>query len=112
MTVNTNMSGAPTASPFREGNYQSDLLLCTVRWHTGQSGVPADKEGWVLPNEAPTTPRPLGDIKGTPMRLQQEYKSSQQVHTSFGSILSLTLLCISLACIEAKLQAFREGKCR
>jgi hypothetical protein len=24
-----------------------------------------------LPNEAPTAPRPLGTIKGTPMRLQQ-----------------------------------------
>jgi hypothetical protein len=62
-----------------------------------------NREGWELPNEAPTTPRPFGTIKGTPMRLQQEYKSSQQVHTSFGSILSLPLLCISLVCVEAKL---------
>jgi hypothetical protein len=47
-TMNSNMSGAPTASPFREGNYQSDLLLCTVRWYTGQSGAPTDREGCEL----------------------------------------------------------------
>jgi hypothetical protein len=106
--VNSNLSGAPMASPFREGNCQSDPLLCTVWWRTGQGGAPANRESWELPNEAPTTPRPLGTIKGTPMHLQQEYKSSQQVHTSFGSILSLPLLRISLVCVEAKLYAFRE----
>jgi hypothetical protein len=62
-SVNNNMSGAPTASPFREGNYQSD--------------APADREGRELPNEAPRATRPPGTIKGTPMRLQQVYKSSQ-----------------------------------
>jgi hypothetical protein len=101
--MNSNMSGAPTVSPFKEGNCQSDPLLCSVRWRTGQSGAPTDREGWELPNEAPTAPRPLGTIKGTPWCLQQGYKSSQQVHTSFGSILSLPLLCISLVCVEAKL---------
>jgi hypothetical protein len=85
------MSGAPTASPFREGNCQSDSLLCTVRWHTGKSGAPTESEGRELPNEAPTALRPLGTIKGTPRRLQQVNKSIQQVHTSFGSILSLSL---------------------
>jgi hypothetical protein len=35
--VNSNLSGAPTASPFREGNYQSDPLLCTV-WCTHRQG--------------------------------------------------------------------------
>jgi hypothetical protein len=78
------MFGVPTASSSTEGNYQSDSLLCTVRWRTGQSGAPANREDWELPNEAPTAPRPLGTIKGTPRRLQQGYKSSQQVHTSFG----------------------------
>jgi hypothetical protein len=56
-----------------------------------------------LPNEAPTAPRPFGAIKGTPRRLKQVHKCSQQVHTSFGSIISLPLLCISLVCVEAKL---------
>ena len=102
-TVNSNLSGAPTASCSREGNCQSDPLLFTVRCATGQSGAPATREGWELPNEALTAPRPFGAIKGTPRRLKQVHKSSQQVHTSFGSILSLPLLCISLVCVEAKL---------
>jgi hypothetical protein len=85
--VNSNMSGAPTASCSREGNCQSDPLLFTVRCATGQSGAPATREGWELPNEAP---RPFGTIKGTPRRLKQVHKSSQHVHTSFGSILSLS----------------------
>jgi hypothetical protein len=97
------MSVASTASSSREGNCQSDLLLFTVRWRTGQSGAPATMEGWELPHEASTAPRPFGTIKGTPRRLQQVHKSSQQVHTSFGSIISLPLLCISLVCVEEKL---------
>jgi hypothetical protein len=97
------MSGAPTASCSREGICQSDLLLFTVRCATGQSGAPATREDWELPNEAPTAPRPFGAIKGTPRRLKQAHKCSQQVHAPFGSILSLPLLCISLVCVEAKL---------
>jgi hypothetical protein len=99
--VNSNLSGAPTASCSREGNCQSDPF--TVRRATEQFGAPATREGWELPNEAPTAPRPFGAIKGTPRRLKQVQKCSQQVHTSFGSILSLPLLCISLVCVEAKL---------
>jgi hypothetical protein len=102
-TVNSNMFGAPMASCSREENCQSNLLLFTVWCATGQSGAPATREGWELPNEAPMAPRPFGAIKGTPRRLKQVRKSSQQVHTSFGSILSLPLLCISLVCVEAKL---------
>jgi hypothetical protein len=64
--VNNNMFGAPTASPFREGNCQSDPLLCIVQWRTGQSSAPTDRKGWELPNEAPTTPRPLRTIKRDP----------------------------------------------
>jgi hypothetical protein len=101
--MNSDLSGAPRASSSREGNCQSDQLLFTDRCATGQSGAPANREGWELPNEAPTAPRPFGTIKGTPRRLQQVRKCSQQVHTSFGSILSLPLLCISLVCVEAKL---------
>jgi hypothetical protein len=101
--VNSNLSGAPTASSSREGNCQSDLLLFTVRCAIGQSGAPASMEDWELPNDAPTAPRPFGAIKGTPRHLKQVHKSSQQVHTSFGSILSLPLLCISLVCVEVKL---------
>jgi hypothetical protein len=56
------MSGAPPASSSREGNCQSDRLLFTVRCATGQSGAPATREGWELPNEAPTAPRPF--VKG------------------------------------------------
>jgi hypothetical protein len=86
-----------------EKETQSDLLLFIVRCATGQSGAPATREGWALPNEAPTAPRPFVAIKGTPRRLKQVYKCSQQVHTSFGSIISLPLLCISLVYVEAKL---------
>jgi hypothetical protein len=81
--MNSNLFGAPTASSSREGNYQSDSLLFTVRCSTEQSGAPANREGWELPNEAPTDPRPFGTIKGTPRCLQQVHNSSQQVHTSF-----------------------------
>jgi hypothetical protein len=56
-----------------------------------------------LPKRIPTAPRPLGSIKGTPRRLQQGHKCSQQLYTSFGSILSLPLVYISLVCVEAKL---------
>jgi hypothetical protein len=56
-----------------------------------------------LPKGIPKAPRPLGSIKGTPRRLQQSHKSSQQLYTSFGSILSPTLVYISLVCVEAKL---------
>jgi hypothetical protein len=101
--VNSNLSGTPTAGCSREGNSQSDLLLFTIRCATGQFGAPATREGWELPNEAPTAPRPFGAIKGTPRRLKQVHKSIQLVHTSFGSIISLPLLCISLVCVEAKL---------
>jgi hypothetical protein len=102
-TVNSNLTGAPTTSSSREGNCQSDPLLFSVRCATGQSGAPATREGWELPNEAPMAPRPFGAIKETPRRLKQVHKCSQQVHTSFRSILSLPLLCISLVCVEAKL---------
>jgi hypothetical protein len=56
-----------------------------------------------LPKGILTAPRPLGSIKGTPRRLQQWHKSSQQLYTSFGSILSLPLVYISLVCAHAKL---------
>jgi hypothetical protein len=42
-------------------------VYCPVQ--TGQSDAHADGEGVELPNEAPTTPRSLGAIKGTPKRL-------------------------------------------
>jgi hypothetical protein len=86
--MNSDLSGAPRASSSREGNCQSDQLLFTDRCATGQSGAPANREGWELPNEAPTAPRPFGTIKGTPRRLQQ-------VHTSFDQFF-LSLSCVSL----------------
>jgi hypothetical protein len=49
-----------------------------------------------LPKGIPTAPRPLGSIKGTPRRLQKRNKCNQQLYTSFGSILSLPLVYISL----------------
>jgi hypothetical protein len=102
-TVNSNMSSVSTASCSREGNCQSDPLLFTVRCAIGQSGAPATREGWELPDEAPMAPRPFGAIKGTPRRLKQVHKCSQQLYTSFGSILSLPLMYISLVCVEEKL---------
>jgi hypothetical protein len=56
-----------------------------------------------FPKGIPTAPRPLESIKGTPRRLQQKNKGNQQLYTSFGSILSLPLVYISLVCVEAKL---------
>jgi hypothetical protein len=63
-----------------------------------------------LPNEAPTAPRPLGSIKGTPRRLKQEKKSSQQVYTSFGSILFLPLLYISLVVWRQSYKPLESGE--
>jgi hypothetical protein len=97
-TVNSNLSGAPTTSCSKEGNCQLDSLLFTVRCATGQSGAPATREGWELPNEAPTAPRPFGAIKGTPRRLKQEHKCSQQLYTSLGSILSHSHVYLSSLC--------------
>jgi hypothetical protein len=54
MPVNSIVSGTPMASSSKEGNCQSDLLLFTVWCATGQSGAPTNREGWELPNEAPT----------------------------------------------------------
>jgi hypothetical protein len=51
-----------------------------------------------LPKGIPTAPRPLGPIKGTPMRLQQRHKCSQQLYTSFGSILSSSRVYLSSLC--------------
>jgi hypothetical protein len=64
-----------------------------------------------LPNEAPTAPRPLGSIKGTPRRLEQIQKSIQQVYTSFGSILSLPLLYISLVVWRQSYKPLESGEC-
>jgi hypothetical protein len=72
--------------------------LSGARCATGQSSAPATREGWELPNEAPTAPRPFGAIKGTPRRLKQVHKCSQQVYTSFGSILSPSLVYLSSLC--------------
>jgi hypothetical protein len=58
------MSGALTASSSREENSQSDPLLFTIRCAT-RHGAPANREGWKLPNEAPTAPGPFRTIKGT-----------------------------------------------
>jgi hypothetical protein len=94
-TVNSNMSSAPTASPFREGNYQSGLLLCTVRWHTGQSGAPADREGCELPNEAPTARRPLGTIKG-PLGASNKRRRAANKSIHHLDQFFLSLSCVSL----------------
>jgi hypothetical protein len=91
------MFGAPTASSSIEGKCQSDPLLCSVRWRTGQSSAPANREGGELPNEAPTAPRPLGTIKGIPRRLQQEQLTSPYIIwiNSFSpSLVYFSSLCI------------------
>jgi hypothetical protein len=97
-TVNSNLFGAPTASSSREGNCQSDPLLCTVRWCTGQSGAPANREGSELPNEAPMAPRPLGTIKGTPRRHQQATNKSIHRLDQFFLSLSCVSLCVCVLC--------------
>jgi hypothetical protein len=51
------------------------VALCSVRYATGQSCAPADKEGWEFPNEAPMAPRSLGAIKGPPCILWANYNS-------------------------------------
>jgi hypothetical protein len=67
----TGQPGAPTGHSGTRLTKWSfrDLLtvvLCSVRCAAGQSGASADKEGWELPNEAPTALRSLGAIKGPP----------------------------------------------
>jgi hypothetical protein len=46
---------------------------------TGQSGAPADRSNQSLPNEAPTAPRSLGDIKGTTRRMEQHTKHALNI---------------------------------
>ena len=99
----TGLSGTPTApelqrssAPEKEGDRAPDKLQdlsggapdCPVRHPT--------ESKYCLPKWIPTAPRPLRSIKGTPRRLQNVYKCSQQLYTSLGSILSLSLLCKSL----------------
>jgi hypothetical protein len=94
----TGRSGAP-----QKRKPANQWILChALCAYYSLSDAPTTREGWELPNEAPTAPRPCGAIKGTPMRLKQAHKCSQQVYTSFGSSLSLPLLYISLVCVEAK----------
>jgi hypothetical protein len=101
--VHQTVSGEPrgpllqrSAEPDMEGDHAPDKL------HDLSGGAPDypvrhPTEGKdCLPKGIPTAPRPLGTIKGTPRRLKQEHKCSQQLYTSFGSILSLSLSCISL----------------
>jgi hypothetical protein len=52
--------------------YLLTIALCSVQCATGQSGAHRDREGWELPNEAPTTPRFLGAIKG-PLGAMEQY---------------------------------------
>jgi hypothetical protein len=108
--VHRTVSGEPrgpllqqSAKPDMEGDCAPNKLQdlsggapdCPVR-HPTESKYCLTK--WI-----PTAPRPLGSIKGTPRRLHQEDKNSQQLYTSFGSILSLPLTYISLVCVKAKL---------
>jgi hypothetical protein len=48
------------------------VVLCTVRCATGQTGAHTDREGWMLPHEAPTAPRTLRAIKG-PLGAMEQY---------------------------------------
>jgi hypothetical protein len=57
--------------PIRGFSAASGARTVHYRWRTRQSGAPATREGWELPNEAPMALRPFGTIKGTPRRLQQ-----------------------------------------
>jgi hypothetical protein len=92
-----------SAEPNLEGDRAPDKLQdlsggapdCPVRHPT--------ESKYCLPKWIPTATWPLGSIKGTPRRLQQLHKCSQQLYTSLGSILSLPLVYISLVCVEAKL---------
>jgi hypothetical protein len=108
--VHRTVSGEPrrlllqrSSEPDLEGDRASDKLQdlsggapdCPVRYPT--------ESKYCLPKWIPTAPRPLGSIKGTPRRHQQTNKCSQQLYTSLGSILSLTLVYISLVCVKAKL---------
>jgi hypothetical protein len=108
--VHRTVSGEPSRTLVKrsaeivlEGDRAPDMLQdlsggapdCPVRHPT--------KSKYCLPKWIPTAPRPLGSIKGTPRRLQQVHKCSQQLYTSLGSILSLTLVYISLVCVKAKL---------
>jgi hypothetical protein len=76
------MSGVPTApdlqrsaSPIKERNRAPDTVRCAP-----DCPVRHPTEGKIcLPGLLPTAPRPLVPIKGTPRRLKQKNKCSQQV---------------------------------
>jgi hypothetical protein len=93
--MNNNLPGAPMASSSREGNCQSDLLLFTVRCATGQSDAPATREGWELPNEALTAPRPFGAIKGT-LGASNKYTRAANKCIHHLDQFSLSFSCVSL----------------
>jgi hypothetical protein len=71
---------------WKEIVHRTSYRTCPVRHPT--------ESKYCLPKWIPMAPRPLGSIKGTPRRLQQKNKCSQQLYTSLESILSLS--CISL----------------
>jgi hypothetical protein len=108
--VHRTMSGEPrrpllqrSAEPDLDGDRAPDKLQDLSG---GAPNCPArhpTESKYCLPNGIPTAPRPLGSIKGTPRRLPQKNKCSQQLYTSLRSILSLTLVYISLVCVKAKL---------
>jgi hypothetical protein len=62
------------------------LLCCAL------SGAPIDIEGWELPNEALTTPRLLGAIKGTPRHMEHVLKHHKSI-LQFGDSATTLLTC-------------------
>jgi hypothetical protein len=95
------------------------IILWTARCATGQSDARADREGWDIPNEAPTAPRPLGAIKGSPRRMKQHTKHTlstlqlwdstttplkclREIWAHFLSRYFVALLLRSLLCICAR----------
>jgi hypothetical protein len=88
----------PVRQRLQDCNGRLVHLWKEIRHQTVSGGAPdcpvrhPTERKYCLPNGIPTAPRPLVPIKGTPRRLKQRHKCSQQLYTSLGSILSLPLV--------------------
>jgi hypothetical protein len=88
------MSGAPTASSSRKETV-NQICYCLLSGAPLDSfGAPATREGWELPNEAPTAPRPFGAIKETLCA------SNKYTRVANKSIHHLDQFFLSLSCVS------------
>jgi hypothetical protein len=102
--VHRTVSGAPrgpraqrSASPEKEGDRAPDKLLFMPGGAPDCPVCHPTKGKDSFPNEAPTAPRPLGTIKGTPRRLKKNISAANEcIHIHHLDQFSLSVSCISL----------------